>query len=534
LNPENITMYSPSDAPSSAFTQLRARLREIATLASASATLSWDQETMMPPEAGPLRAEQLATLAGLVHERATDPRLGGLIDRCEDDTALQRDDATRASLREIRRDWERAIRLPTELVREITETGSLAMEAWKAARAASDYAAFAPWLAKTVALARARAEHLRGDGEGELYDALLDPYEPGMTAARLEEVFGTLRAGLTPLLAAAAEAAPTDERAAWIVLPIERQQAFNREVAAAIGFRFEAGRLDSSAHPFCEGAGPGDTRLTTRYRADGWMDALSSTLHEAGHGLYEQGLPKQERWGEPLAESASLGIHESQSRLWENAVGRSRPFWRWALPRARERFGAALEGVGAEELFRAANVVRPNLIRVESDEATYNLHIMLRFDLERALLRGDLTADDLPGAWNERMRADLGLEVPDDARGALQDVHWSMGAIGYFPTYTLGNLYAAQLWEAIRRGLPELDAQIEGGEFAPLLGWLRREIHAHGRRFPAEELCRRASGGPLRPEPLLRYLEGKLLDVYGVPPEGGGAGASVAEGRGGA
>jgi carboxypeptidase Taq len=497
-----------------AYAELRTRLREIATLASASATLSWDQETMMPPRAGPLRAEQLALLAGLVHERATDPGLGELIERCEGDAALQADEAARASLREIRRDWERATRLPGALVREITETGSLAMEAWKEARAASDFAAFAPWLRKTVELARGKAEHLRVDSGAELYDALLDPFEPGMTAARLESVFAALRTGLAPLIRAAAEAEQPDDAPARVTTPVERQQAFNRGIAAAIGFDFDAGRLDSSAHPFCEGAGPGDTRLTTRYRPDGWMDALSSTLHEAGHGLYEQGLPKGERWGEPLAESASLGMHESQSRMWENMVGRSEPFWRWALPRARAELGPALDGFGAENLFRAVNAVRPHLIRVESDEATYNLHIMLRFDLERALLRGDLAVGDLPGAWNERVRSDLGLQVPDDARGALQDVHWSMGAIGYFPTYTLGNLYAAQLWEAIRRDLPELDAQTERGEFAPLLEWLRREVHAHGRRFPAEELCRRAAGGELRPEPLLRYLEEKIRTVY--------------------
>jgi carboxypeptidase Taq len=472
----------------------------------------------MPRAGAPLRALQLATLSTLVHERRTDPRVGELIAACEGDADLTADARTAANLREIRRDYDLATRLPASLVRDFAETTSLALEAWKDARERSDFAAFAPWLEKVVRLNRAKAECYGGSASGDgLYDALLDEYEPGMRTAEIERVFGALRAELTPLIAQIADAPQRPSDAPYHVeLPIERQQRFNQEIAAQIGFDFGAGRLDTSTHPFCTGLGPGDTRLTTRYRGDAFPDALSSTLHEAGHGLYEQGLPKAAHWGEPLGEAASLGIHESQSRLWENMIGRSRPFWEWALPRANDAFGGALGAFSVNDMYGTMNLVQPGLIRVDADEATYNLHIMLRFDLERALLTGDLPIAELPGAWNARIAEDLGLAVPDDRRGCLQDIHWAMGSIGYFPTYTLGNLYAAQLWEAIRASIPDADEQIRAGDFAEVLGWLRRNIHQHGRRYPAPELCELATGAPLSAEPLLRYLRGRLGEVYGV------------------
>jgi len=293
--------------------------------------------------------------------------------------------------------------------------------------------------------------------------------------------------------------------------------AFNRALVEKMGFDLEAGRLDESAHPFCEGVGPGDTRMTSRYAEDQFASALASTLHETGHALYEQNLPKGERFGEPLAEAASTGIHESQSRMWENLVGRSRPFWEWALPELRAAFASpVLDALDVETAYRGMNVVQPNLIRIESDEATYNLHIMLRFDLERALLSGDLSVADLPAAWNERIRADLGLDVPDDARGCMQDIHWSMGAFGYFPTYTLGNLYAAQFWTTLRAALPTLDDDVRRGEFGGLLAWLKENVHVHGRRFTAPELCERITGRRLSHEPLLAYLRAKIEPIYGL------------------
>ena len=499
------------------YAELARHLRETATLASAAAVLGWDQEVMMPPRGVGLRAGQLSLLRAMVHERRTSPKLGDLIAACEADPALAADPGTAANLREIRRAYDLATKVPTSLVREMAETSSRALEAWREARERSDFSHFAPWLERVVGLNRARAECYGVPQGGDLYDALLDEHEPGMTSAELERVFSALRPGLTALIAGiAASGREPDPRLAPLGVPHEQQVALHRRVLRQIGLDLKAGRLDVSTHPFCSGLGPGDTRITTRFVEEGIFEPLASTLHEAGHAMYEQGLPKDEHFGEPRAEPASLGIHESQSRMWENMVGRSRPFWDWALPVVREALGSALDGVSADDVYRFVNAVKPGLVRVEADEATYNLHVMLRFDVERALLRGELPVREVPGVWNERMRSDLGVEVPDDARGALQDIHWALGAMAYFPTYTLGNLYAAQLWETLREQLPRLDEQIARGDFTGLLGWLRENVHQHGRRFYAPDLCERVTGRPLSPEPLLRYLEGKLGPLYGL------------------
>ncbi|HEX8275165.1 MAG TPA: carboxypeptidase M32 [Longimicrobiaceae bacterium] len=514
------TIATPSaeqTEPPAHYAELNTLLREVAVLASAAATLGWDQETYMPPAGAALRAEQLSALSALVHERRTSPRLAELLAACEGDAGLAADPVAAANLREIRREYDLATRLPTSLVRRIAETSSQALEAWRDARERDDFAAFAPWLERVLELSRAKAECYGVPAGGEPYDALLDEFEPGMTSAEVRRVFGALRTGLAPLIAdiAASKTRP-DPRLGTLRVPAAAQEALNRRILEAVGFDFRAGRLDVSTHPFCESPGPGDTRMTTRYREDAFLDSLVSSLHEAGHGMYEQGLPKAAAFGQPLAQAASLGIHESQSRMWENMVGRSRPFWEWALPLAHEAFGPVLAGTTVEEISGFLNAVEPGVTRVEADEATYNLHIMLRFDLERGMLHGELPVRDLPGAWNERMRQDLGVEVPDDRSGCLQDIHWSMGAVGYFPTYTLGNVYAAQFWEAIRAQLPELDAQLARGEFGALLGWLRANVHAHGARFHAPELCERITGRPLSPEPLLAYLQGKLRPLYGI------------------
>jgi carboxypeptidase Taq len=395
---------------------------------------------------------------------------------------------------------------------------TLAVHHWRGAREAADFPAFAPWLERQVGLARAVADAIGAPAGSEPYDVLLDDFEPGMRAAELDRVFGALRAGLTPLICELRENGSRPDTA-WMRIPLaaDAQAAFNRGVAERMGFDFSAGRLDVSTHPFCVGVGPGDTRLTTRYDPRRLLSALHGTLHETGHGLYEQGLPKAGRFGTPLAKTASAGIHESQARMWENFVGRGRSFWEWALPRLqRQLSGSAVDALDVETVFRGVNVVEPSLIRTESDEATYNLHVMLRFDVERAMIAGDLPVADLPGVWSERMRCDMGLEVPSDREGVLQDIHWAMGLIGYFPTYTLGNLYAAQLWDALSHDLPDLDGQLRRGEFSGLLEWLRTHVHAHGRRYTAPGLCERATGRPLSHEPLLRHLEGKLRPVYRV------------------
>lgn len=505
-------------APPAAYTELMRLVREAATLRSTSALLGWDQETFMPPAAAEFRAEQMALVSSLVHERFTSPRVGELLARCQADPVLA-DDATAAvNLRELRRDYGRATRLPPDLVREMAETSSRAMHVWREARERNDFATFAPWLEKVVSLVRRKAEAYGWPAGGEPYDALLDEFEPGMTTARVTRTFDALRAGLAPLIRAVAESGVSPD-VSWqgVRVPVDRQAAFNLDIVRRMGFDLDAGRLDVSAHPFCDGMAPGDTRLTTRYAEDQFVSALSGTMHETGHALYEQNLPKREHYGQPVAEAASTGIHESQSRMWENFVGRSRPFWEWALPQLQRALDVpGLNSLDVETAYRGMNVVRPSLIRIESDEATYNLHIMLRFDLERAMLSGDLKVADLPAAWNERMRADLGVEVPDHARGAMQDIHWSMAAFGYFPTYTLGNLYAAQFWAAARQALPQMDDDLRRGEFGGLRAWLTEHVHTHGRRFTAPELCERITGRPLSHEPLLAYLREKLAPIYGL------------------
>ncbi len=503
-------------APDGPYAALREELRQIATLAAVLTNISWDQETQMPPRGASLRAQQRQMLSAMLHERRTSRRFGDLLKAAESWAKKNGDGRIKADLRETRRDFDLATRLPTSLVAELARCASLGMEAWKEARQKSEFTLFLPWLKRTIELSREKARCLGVARGGELYDPLLDEYEPGMTAAAVKATFDPLRARLVPLIERVADSSRRPDIApARVHTPIELQKAFVRFVCEKIGFDFNAGRVDESTHPFCDGFGPGDTRMTNRYRSDGWADALGTVLHESGHGLYEQGLPKEEHFGSPLAEPISLGIHESQSRMWENLIGRSSAFWRWAGTHARKHFAPALDAFTDADIHRAMNIVAPSFIRVESDELTYNLHIMLRFDLERAMVRQDLSPEDLPGVWNERIKSDLGLDVPDDRRGCLQDVHWSMGAVGYFPTYTLGNLYSAQFWEAMGREMPGREEMIARGEFAPVLQWLRDRVHSVGREFRAEELCERISGAPLSSDALMRHLERKVSAVYG-------------------
>lgn len=502
---------------SNAYSELLALTRRAATLSAVDQLLNWEQETYMPPNGAAFRAEELSLLAELTHQMRTHPRVGELLVACEADHKLRMDDNNEANLREMRRDYVRATKLPVELVAELAKVGSQAQEVWKEARNKNDFRMFEPWLEKMFTLTRRKAECYGWGVNGEPYDALLEEYEPAATAAQVEAIFTPLRTRLAGLVSQLK--AGTNKPDASILntkISAEKQHAFGIEILTALGFDFNSGRLDTTTHPFCSGVGPGDTRLTTRYRDERFSDALYGSMHEAGHGMYEQGLPKSERFGQPLADAISLGIHESQSRMWENFVGRSRSFWVWALPIAQRHFGDAFKTATVDTLFRAVNTVSPSLIRVEADEATYNLHVMVRFEIERALLRGDLKVKDVPGEWNRRYKDYLGIDVPTDSKGCMQDVHWSFGLIGYFPTYTLGNLYAAQLWETINVAIPNLNQQMEKGEFGQLLFWLNKNIHQHGRKYLAGDLCKNVTGKPLSADPLLRHLEGKLKPVYGV------------------
>ncbi|MBL8763596.1 MAG: carboxypeptidase M32 [Phycisphaerae bacterium] len=507
--------------PGGAYAELCGLARRWGTLKAVHDLVSWDQETYMPPGAAASRSEQVAMLSEMLHEQRTGGRVGELIAACESDPDIAGtpDSDVGANVREFRRDFDRATRIPTALVGELAKTASLAAEAWKQARSASDFSSFAPWLEKMMRLSRDKAACLLPctPAAKEPYDALLDEYEPGMTGAGIDAIFTPLRPRLSGLIAELARSPRKPDTAILgATIPAERQHSFGHTVLGAIGFDLHAGRLDTTTHPFCSGFGPGDTRLTTRYREERFTDALYGTMHEAGHGMYEQGLPKAAHLGQPAADAISLGIHESQSRMWENFVGRSREFWVWALPLARAVFRPALEHADVEGMYRAVNTASPSLIRVEADEATYNLHVMIRFQIERALIAGSLPVRDVPATWNRLYKDYLGVDVPDDRRGCLQDVHWSFGLVGYFPTYTLGNLYAAQFWETINRSLPDLRAQMSRGEFGPLRAWLNTNIHAHGRRDRADELCRRLTGRPLSADPLMRHLEGKLRPIYGV------------------
>lgn len=488
------------------------RLREVHLLESTGELLSWDQETMMPAAAVDHRANQLSLLARLAHERATASELGDILQSMPKQLE---DPQQNANLREARRVFERSKKLDPKLVGEIAETSSRAQHAWAEARQKSDFRKFCPWLEKMVKLMRAKASCLCDDSMDILWDALAEEFEPGMRARDLREIFPPLRKELGSLLDQLRGASnPPADAASKIAVPQDQQEAMVRFVAERMGFDFDRGRLDRSAHPFCGGSHFADVRITTRFSDDNFLDALGSTMHEAGHGIYEQGL-MAEHLGTPMGSAVSLGIHESQSRLWENQVGRSEEFWAWCQPQLSQFFGQSFAGLSARDLYATSNRAEPSLIRVEADESTYNLHIMIRFEMETALIAGDLDPADLPSAWNQAYREYLDLEVPDDRQGCLQDVHWSCGLFGYFPTYTLGNLYAAQFFAKASENLADLPAQLRAGEFGPLKEWLNTNIHAQGMRYPAGELCRRVTGRELDPAGFMTYLRDKVEPLYG-------------------
>ncbi|NBT13531.1 MAG: carboxypeptidase M32 [Planctomycetia bacterium] len=509
------TSPGTGQSPEELFAEVCRQARSAARLASVEALLGWDEQTYLPPHGGGYRAEQAAALAELVHHARTDPAHGERIVRLADGPLGRSGPPEVAgTIRLLRRDFDKHARLPARLVGELAKTSVEAQQAWRAARAESSWGTFAPWLERMFALKREQAACQLPDRDP--YDALMDDYEPDASWRAIATRFDGLRTALVGLVRdCTGAAAKPDATVLERRFPLEAQRRFVHEVAARIGFDFDRGRLDTTTHPFCTTVGPDDCRITTRWDERFLPTALYGVLHEAGHGLYEQGLPR-DWFGLPPGEAASLGVHESQSRLWENLVGRSIAFWSWCFPLARQAFPEALADADAEHVQRALMAVKPSFIRVEADEVTYNLHVMLRFDLERAVVQGTLPVADLREAWNDRFERDFGLRPPSDAEGVLQDVHWAAGLIGYFPTYTVGNIFAAQLMHAAEGAMPGLDRDIAAGRFAGLLDWLRREVHAHGRLLGSERLVERATGGPVSEEWLVASLRRRYGAAHGL------------------
>ncbi len=501
---------------SNTYESLCQHVRQIGLLGSVEELLGWDERTMMPAGGAEHRAEQMTLLSGLIHERWLDPQLADWLNELtESPLAADPVSDAGATIRDVVRQHKRRTSLPKTLVEELTRTAVLGQNAWQEARANDNFPAFRPWLEKLVGLKQQEADAV--GYEACRYDALLDEYEPGQRTAETSQVLAGLRDELVPLIHAIGESSrEPDTSVLSREFSVDGQEAFGRVAASRIGFDFSRGRLDVTTHPFCCSPGPSDVRITTRYNPRFFNEAFFGILHEAGHGIYEQGL-RVDQHGLPLGEAASLGLHESQSRMWENLVGRSRAFWEYAYPEAQKQFPAALGDVTLDTFYFAINAVRPSLIRVEADEATYNLHILVRFELEQALIDGQLPVAELPAAWSAKYRDYLGIEPSTDTEGVLQDIHWSSGAIGYFPTYSMGNLFAAQLFDGADRDLGGLDASFRRGDFEPLKEWLREHVHQHGRRHRAADLVRQVSGSELSHEPLMAALKRKLEPLYALP-----------------
>jgi carboxypeptidase Taq len=485
-------------------THLRELLQEIAHLNAAIALLNWDQEVFMSPGSAQARANTLASLSARHHELVIATVLQNEVTRLEGlpDGAL--DARETALVREIAHDLRLAVKLPTEFVARITEATSRGQMVWQAARAANDFNQFAPVLEEIIALNREKAEYLGFTNSP--YDALLDTFETGLTSSEVTKVFTPLKERLIPLLKQIAARTTAKRSDLEGNFSKESQLQLSRDVATAMGYSFDHGRLDLSTHPFSTSFHPTDARITTRVDEQDFWVCLGASMHETGHALYEQGLPAAD-FGSPLGEAASTGIHESQSRSWENIIGRSKPFWEHWYPELQRRYPEPFAHINLDQFLPALNEVRPSFIRVEADEVSYNLHIILRAELERDLIEGTLNVADLPKAWNAKFKEFFGLDVPSDALGVLQDVHWSCGYFGYFPTYALGNLYSAQLWAAVRRDIPTIDTSIAKADYAPFLGWMREHIHRYGRQYRPAELLTRATGESLNPEYFTAYLQ---------------------------
>jgi len=498
------------------FLELKSRLKEIADLNKAAGLLGWDQRVMMPPAGAAVRAEVLATLGKIAHEKFTSDEMGILLEvlrSYEESLPYESDEAS--LIRVARRDYEKSVRVPASLRAEMSRASSQAQQVWVEARQKADFNHFLPMLERQIEL-RHRYIECFPPAE-DPYDVLLDDYERDMRSTEVQGTFEQLKQGLVPLIQSIQENADrVSDAPLHGYFPVEQQKAFCLEVVKHFGFDPNSWRLDSTVHPFASSIATQDIRITTRYFEDFISPALFGSMHECGHGLYENGVsPSLERT--LLARGASLGLHESQSRMWENLVGRSLPFWRYFYPKLQQAFPQQFEGVRLEDFYRAINKVQPSFIRVEADEATYNLHIILRFEIERQMIRGEIALKHLPEVWNSRFQEYLGLDIPNDRLGVLQDIHWSMGLIGYFPTYSLGNIVSCQIWEKVLEAIPDLYEQFERGQFLPLREWLRENLHRYGRKFTPKETLQKVTGkAEIDVEPYLRYLKTKFSEIYGL------------------
>ncbi len=496
---------------------LKQRLGQLSDLAHAMSLAHWDQQTMMPPHGGEARAESLATLTRISHEMFVDDETGRLLEGAASEVnGAEPDDDDPRLITLVRRQWEKARRVPPDLAAELARAASVGQEAWIVARERGDFEGFAPYLERNFELARRYVECHMDSGDFECaYDALLDDYEPQLPTREVSRLFAQLKAELMPIIARVSEAEPVDERPLYASFDVRRQRELVNEVVALMGFDRAGWRIDDTVHPFATRIGGGDVRITTRWDEHFFPTGLYGAMHECGHGLYEAGLPGRLRRS-PIGSTESLGMHESQSRMWENMVGRGRAFCTVLAPRIAALAAGEMSGLDADALYRAVNRVKPTFIRVEADEATYALHIILRYELEQELVEGTLAVRDLPEAWNARFEQYLGIPVTNDIEGVLQDVHWSAGLIGYFPTYALGNLIAGQLWERAHVDIGDLEDQLAAGELGPLREWLRQRVHRHGAKFTTAELLAREVGGPMSVTPFTSYLKAKLGDVYRV------------------
>jgi carboxypeptidase Taq len=496
--------------------ELKHRLLEIGDLNFASAVLSWDQATYMPPGGALARGRQTALLSKLAHEKSIDPALGELLDALEpygEGLPYESDDAS--LIRVVRRDFDKAIRVPKDYVERVSAHNSASYTAWTKARPANDFATMRPFLERSVELSREYAGYFVP--YGRITDPMIDDYDAGMTTASVQELFAALRRELVPIVHAICDQPVADDSCLRGAFAENKQLKFNASLVGRLGYDFERGRLDKTHHPFCTKFSSGDVRITTRFDQDGIGRALFSTIHESGHAMYEQGVAAALA-GTPLGAGASAGVHESQSRLWENVVARGRGFWEHFYPALQAAFPDSFHNVAPETFYRAINTVRRSLIRTDADEVTYNLHVMMRFDLELDLLEGHLAVKDLPEAWRARIEADLGITPDDDRDGCLQDVHWFSGGIGgSFQGYTIGNILSAQFYAAAVKAHPEIPREIAHGEFGTLHQWLVQHIYRHGRKFEPHELVKRATGGPMTIAPYVAYLRCKYGELYKLP-----------------